>query len=134
MAITWDEKYSIGIEAVDNQHKKFIVILSSLSDALSEAKEKDLIADILRELQEYAEMHLAFEEKFFDKFHYENEEEHNKEHRYYRWKIQEFIDRHKVGDQLLPIEMLHFLEDWLEEHIMKSDKKYVECFRKNGIK
>ena len=134
MIIAWDEKYSIGIEAVDTQHKKFIAILSSLSKALSEAREKEFITVILRELQEYAEMHLAFEEKLFEKFHYENKEEHNKEHRYYRWKIQEFMDRHKAGDQLLPIEMLYFLEDWLLEHIMKSDKKYVECFRKNGIK
>ncbi len=130
--MAWKDEYSVGLDTIDEQHKKFIAMLSRLSDAL--AVNRDNITSILDELVEYADEHLSFEEKYFAEFHYDCTDDHIKEHDFYRKKIAEFQEAFFDGRDLLLVEMLEFLERWLEHHIMISDRKYVECFREYGMK
>jgi hemerythrin len=33
----------------------------------------------------------------------------------------------------MTIEIVNFLKDWLQKHIMGVDRKYMECFSRNGL-
>jgi hemerythrin-like metal-binding protein len=133
MAILWKEEYSIGLETIDQQHKRFIEILNKLSESFLKQDRREVIQDVLKELEEYAENHFTFEEKCFHKFNYVNTQEHENGHEIFRLQIQRIWKQLENGDDLLEYEMLQFMNDWLIEHILKEDKKYVECFKKNGI-
>ena len=133
MAILWKEEYSIGLETIDQQHKKFIEILNKLSEAFLKQDRQGIIKDVLKELEEYAENHFALEEKYFHDFDYENTKEHEDGHKIFRLQIQRIWKQLEDGDELLEYEMFQFMNDWLIEHILKEDKKYVACFKENGI-
>ena len=38
------------------------------------------------------------------------------------------------GDNQIVNEILEYLKWWLINHIQGTDKKYVDCFKKNGLK
>lgn len=133
MAILWKEEYTIGLETIDQQHRKFIDILNKLSKSFLSQDDRKEVAIVLKELEEYAENHFAFEEKYFRDFNYEDSEEHKKHHEVFRSQIQSFWEQLKNENELLKYDLLQFMDNWLTAHIVKEDKKYVECFRKNGI-
>lgn len=134
MAIVWEEKYSIGIEAIDEQHKKFIAILNRLSEAFLVDNKKEACAEILRELAEYAEGHFAFEEKYFGEFAFEAAAEHIAHHDEYRRKVRVLTEKLGSDDAGLEYELFDFVESWLVEHIEKEDKQYAALFLENGMK
>jgi hemerythrin len=133
MAILWREEYSIGLEVIDEQHKKFIEILNILSQSFIKRGSKKKIAQVLDHLEQYADSHFAFEEKYFEKFHYEDAEKHAKGHEFFRIQIGELRKKFESGDVMLQFDLFEFMEGWIEVHVQQEDKKFVECFKKNGL-
>ncbi len=134
MAILWKEEYSTGLTVIDKQHKRFVEILNRLSHSLLKPDNKQTIRKILKGLSEYAEQHFAFEERYFDDFHYEHTEEHKRGHATFKKQIKLLESRFNEGQELFEYDLLEFMNDWLVVHIMEEDKKYTACFKKNGIK
>ena len=38
------------------------------------------------------------------------------------------------GDYQIANEILEYLKQWLVNHILVTDKKYIDCFKGNGLK
>lgn len=134
MAILWQEEYSIGLETIDQQHKKFIEILNKLSESFAKDHTQREIIWILKELEQYALTHFKFEEKYFHEFHYKYTHEHERHHKSFYDKIQSLKQQLEAGDSMLDFDVFTFMEEWLRTHILKEDLKYVPCFKKNGLK
>jgi len=133
MALQWNEKYSVGVKEIDNQHKKFIEIMNSLYAAVYAGEDKDKLAEILLNLTNYKDNHFELEEKYFDLFHYEYAVEHKAEHQKLREKVAAFYTQFKEGKTDVTAELMDFLENWLVDHLANQDQKYAECFKKNGL-
>lgn len=134
MSIVWKDEYSVGIDSIDEQHKKFIDILNELSQAFLSKSHKDSLAKILDDLEVYSEQHFAYEENFFKEFHYDDTVRHKKKHEVFRKQVHDMKQRLKEGDDLLEYDMFLFANDWLVVHIQQEDKKYAKCFLENGVK
>ena len=76
--INWKPEYSVGIENIDNQHKKMFEILNVLRQA-AEARD-DVEADFytVRLLRYYAEYHFNSEEQLMAKYNYPGLDKHKK--------------------------------------------------------
>lgn len=122
--ITWNDSFSVSIDKIDNQHKKLISLLNSLYDAMKEGKGKDKLAGILDELIEYTEYHFKSEEEMFLKYSYSDKESHVKEHDDLRQQVVALQNKLKNGQGSITNEVLVFLKNWLNNHIMVADKKY----------
>jgi len=133
MAFVWKEEYSIGLKTIDEQHKKFIVLLNDLSQALLQKDSKETLTQIFNGLEEYGKQHLAFEEECFKKFDYSGESDHSIEHQTFRERVKRLKQELQNGDELLAVKTLDFMESWLIEHILVSDAAYVSCFREHGM-
>jgi len=48
-------------------------------------------------------------------------------------KINDFREEFNNGDTSVALDVVHFLQDWLVTHIHKTDRAYVETFKKHGI-
>jgi methyl-accepting chemotaxis protein/hemerythrin len=130
----WDEKYSVGIQSIDNQHKEIFGILNKLLEAMKMGYGNDVTTQIIQELERYAVIHFQKEEFFFQRFKYQSSTEHIAEHQYFIKKIAILKPDLKSGKMTLTIDLLNFLKDWIEHHILIVDKQYSECFRQNGLK
>lgn len=62
MPIVWSERFVVGIQEIDDQHKRLIRQLNRLEAAVLEGAAEPLIVEVLDFLEAYAAEHFAFEE------------------------------------------------------------------------
>lgn len=131
-ALTSD--YIMNISEIDAQHRHFASILDKVYDAILHSSPREVQGGLLDDLINYAVIHFGTEEKYFDQFNYEGAVEHKAEHRKLEEQVLKFQTEFKSGEKDISVELIDFLEDWLINHLMVMDKKYVDCFHKNGLK
>jgi len=132
--INWQNNYSVQIHELDEEHKKLIDIINELYDAYLNNIHQDKITHIVSEMHDYAAVHFKTEEKYFEEFGYREKAEHKAEHEAFLEKMKTFELDYQKNSKLLSLQILNFLQEWLNNHIMKSDKKYIPCFKSNGLK
>lgn len=127
--MSWKEEYSVGIDKIDDQHKKLISLLNKLYDAMKEGKGKDVMIDLLDELSRYTVYHFQTEEDLFGKYKYSNAEAHIKEHQQLKDKVGKLFEDLKSGKSAMTLEVYNFLKDWVGNHILQSDLLYAAELR-----
>jgi hemerythrin-like metal-binding protein len=127
----WNGKLETGIAIIDEQHKKLISLVNELHEAMRNRKAKDVVAHILKELGDYTTYHFSVEEKAFEKRGYPNRAEHEKLHADLIAQLSELMQKQAKGELAISIDVLDFLTQWVTNHIMKEDMKYVP-FLKDG--
>ncbi len=130
----WSDEYNFGIIEIDTQHQYFVSIINELYDAILSLEVRDKLNAIFIKLVNYAVEHFATEEKYFAKFNYAGAEEHIAKHEEMKAKIAELQKKIKEDDFKLSFDLIDFLEGWLVDHLAVMDRKYVECFKANGLK
>lgn len=133
----WKEIYSCNISEIDAQHKKLFELGENVYDIVSLKDgfdHYDEIMSSLYELQKYALYHFDFEEKLMKAYDYEDLETHKKQHKAFVDKIvllaKQDIDenQHKVS-----MDILIFIADWIENHILKTDTNYKDYLNSKGV-
>ena len=130
----WDEKYSVGIQSIDEQHKEIFRLMDQLFQALKSGKAAQSVLRIIAALKHYAITHFEKEEYLFRQFKFEDSASHIREHEQFIEKITALKADAKSGRLASSFELLHFLKIWINHHIMVVDKGYSECFQKNGLR
>lgn len=78
--IEWnDEIYSVGINKMDQEHKRLISMINAL-DKLKEQPNKDYLERVFVTLIEYTRDHFAHEERIMERMQYPRLAEHKKQH------------------------------------------------------
>lgn len=131
--ITWNEGYRLGINSIDEQHKVLFDLINQLYRAYGTDKSRDNIKKVLTELINYTVYHFGNEEKLFEKIGYQHTPKHIAQHKKFVDKVLAFQTEFDNGDISVALDIVHFLQDWLVMHIMKSDKAYVADFKAKGI-
>lgn len=129
--MVWKKEYETGIAEVDGQHKKLVGLLNEQYRLMKGGGDNVRVAKVLQELADYAEYHFATEEKLFGGFSYAEEQEHRQHHRAATQKVKELQERFHEGNASLNMELLTFLTDWLEEHILSVDKQFGALYLKS---
>jgi len=68
---TWDSQFDVGVDLINDQHKKLINLINSLSVAMSEGKSKDVLENVLKEIISYGIYHFNTEEEILHKYGYD---------------------------------------------------------------
>lgn len=134
MKLQWEDKYSVGVKLIDDQHKKMFETINDLIDVLSGLPTKEQVDHIVESLVEYKKFHFATEENYFDEFGFEGAAEHRRKHSEFNIKLDQLIADSNGDSIVLAFSLVDFLEDWLLDHLMTEDQKYVEYFAKHGLK
>lgn len=121
--IVWGPNLMVGVQQIDNQHKKLVELVNKLNDAMVAGHGRDIIGPTLNELVKYTQLHFATEEGLMKLHGYEHTAEHKAEHNKLLHDVGEFKKRFDAGNSMLSVELLRFLRDWLSRHILGSDKK-----------
>jgi hemerythrin len=129
----WDPKYSVHSQEIDEQHQRFFGLINALYNFL-ERKEftpEDYLIP-LTHLGDYAVYHFDTEESYFAIFRYKHAEHHKKLHAEFRSRIRRFIKRSEkpqIDVRQLMQEVANFAEEWLTQHILTEDRKYMPLFK-----
>lgn len=125
--LEWDETLETGDSAVDEQHQQLVAMFNQLYDASIEGRGPEVIDDILRGLAEYVSIHFAAEERLMLRTRYSSEatSEHLRQHADLTAQTVQMIGRHRAGELTTVLPLAIFLQDWLANHIRKSDRALV---------
>lgn len=129
----WDEKYSVGIKELDNQHKQLFNILNELYEAMQNASAQEKLGKIINELTNYTKIHFATEERYMEKFNYADLAAQKAAHAKFIEKIDAFKSDFEAGKLALSLNVASFVKDWLSSHIVGSDKKYGPFLNGKGL-
>ena len=132
--VAWDDKFSFGISIIDEEHKKFIGILNKAIIAKEHNNKPEEIKEVLKEMNNYALEHFTTEEAYMKKFKYPEYKSHKKEHHDFSMTTSAILKKVIKGDYQIIKDTLLYLVGWLLNHIQVTDRKYIDCFKKNGLK
>lgn len=132
--LIWEDEYSVGVEEIDNQHKRMFAIINELLAAINTNTTSDHLGHIIDGLINYKKFHFATEEKYFKEFNYEETEQHIAIHHEFNDKLETLKAEYPKYNQEFAFKLVDFLEDWLINHLMVVDQKYRKCFHDHGLK
>lgn len=132
--VEWSSKYHIGIKEIDDQHKVLVDIINKLYASFGSNSSKKEIKKNLKELVDYTVFHFGNEENYFKKFGYKDTPEHLEQHKKFVDKIKNFANEFEEGDSTVSLDIINFLKDWLINHILKIDVRYVPFLKEHGVK
>jgi hemerythrin-like metal-binding protein len=131
--ITWNENLKINMMEIDSQHKKLIELINELHEAMKTAKGKDVMGHVLSELVNYTVYHFGTEEKLFQKHGYSEYITHKKQHDDLTKQVMTTADKFNKGDNIITVEVMNFLKNWLQNHILTVDKRYAPFLNSKGV-
>ena len=123
----WNDNFSTGNAAIDEQHKRLVALLNGLANTLVNNQPHE-IETAFAELAHYADYHFSMEEEIwsecFGSDHWYLS--HQLAHASFLPKILEIKERDSGQPLYLIIEdVVKFLIRWLAFHIIDNDKRYA---------
>jgi hemerythrin len=131
--IKWENRFSVNVSMIDEQHKFFILIMNKVVVAKNEENKHEKISDALNEMTAYALSHFKSEEAYMLDLDYPEYQQHKEEHKEFLKTTVGFCRRVMNKENNIIDDLCEFLEQWLVEHIQGTDKRFTECFNENGI-
>lgn len=131
--IEWTCKLELGVKSIDKQHQRLVKCINKLDETIKSGHQFEEIGSIFHQLIEYTQSHFKYEERLFDVHKYSDEKNHKQLHEELIIKVQDFHYKFKEENNDISMELLAFLKDWLEKHILIEDKKYTTCLIENGV-
>lgn len=134
--IPWDEKYSVGIPEIDNQHQRLFAIANEYFEQIKKQQPPELEEQLLKDLLDYTKQHFSYEEELLKKSGYPYYAEHVQEHLAVFAQIKAF-SRAATGHLSLRVDtnvknVAELLIKWLSHHIVEKDHSYAAHLAKKG--
>ena len=121
--IVWDHVLSIGIDEIDDDHRRLIEIFNLLNHSVAEGETQEYLEAVLEELINCTIWHFSHEERLMLKYGYKGLTEHKTEHQELIQSVKELQQNILQTGRLEASEDLEFLERWLTQHILVDDMR-----------
>ena len=129
----WTDALSVKVREIDDQHRRLVEMINTLHQSMIDKKGQETQSAVIHEMVEYAATHFRLEEGYMRKFGYAKTVLHSGEHQAFTKKAIDLKERSGADGFILTAEVLNFLKDWLQRHIMGVDRQYMECFAQHGL-
>ncbi|MFZ4619090.1 MAG: bacteriohemerythrin [Bacteroidota bacterium] len=131
--VLWNDSLSVSIPSIDTQHKALIAMINELDGAILRGQSMLVTGAIIEKLLMYAEHHFAYEEQCMKQCAFAQIETHRCQHDELREKVKEFSIAYANSVPGISEGLLEFLYQWLQGHILRSDKQYTSQFQSHNI-
>jgi hemerythrin len=129
--VAWEDRYSMGISSIDEQHKKLFEMTNSLYDACLRGEEtaRRYFKEVIHDAVKYVQFHFTTEERLMERLKFPGLAEHKEEHTDFVRKVLEEVQNFESGKNFVPNMFVRFLRDWIVHHIAITDIKYAEYIK-----
>lgn len=117
----------IGVEMIDDEHRELFKMIQEIRELLENdilEDKYDRIREMLKRLQQYAEVHFQHEEAYMEKINHPELELQRRQHAVFREKINEadiVMPSESSAQEVFLDDLLRYLVTWLYRHIIGSD-------------
>lgn len=131
--IEWDkDRFSVLVDDMDEQHKKWIGLINVLHDALLGEGTDIKPERAIEEMLDYTNYHFAKEEQLMRNAGYPDFTSHKALHIGFINELKSLKHDINSGHHVLRTQVMSILKNWLENHITTVDKRYGEYISKTN--
>ncbi len=127
--LVWDERYNIGVEIIDREHKKLFGILGKLFDFGNRAEKSHFACqEAIKYFKDHAIQHFSDEEAYMDSIDYPGLRAHRRIHKDFRERMLPALESELEMTGFSATSIHHFLgvcAGWLIAHTMIEDHMIV---------
>jgi hemerythrin len=117
----WKDEYSVGIEAVDFEHKQLINLINQLEQKLGADDFKHGVPAFFGDLLKGISAHFALEEKFMRDHTYAQLGAHKQDHERLLDELRDIMDSVEDADDFDAAQLTGRLDEWFTRHFRTHD-------------
>lgn len=121
--IQWNAGFEVGYGTIDSQHRQLVDILNVVMEGLKKPTGDIATQTALKRLIDYTKSHFSTEDNLMVEHKYPDIAPHRKQHSDLIAKVEALHADVKAGKQLVGPKTVMFLQNWLVDHILKTDKR-----------
>ncbi len=126
--LRWKDEYSVGIEAVDHEHRQLIDLINRLCDELDAPAAKLTVPAFFGDLLKGISAHFALEEKFMRDRGYDALDAHKGDHERLLDDLCEIMDAFERSVDIDRVELAQRLDAWFSHHFRTHDARLHQAF------
>ena len=132
--VEWKQEYSVGIDSIDEQHKRLLNLINQLQTAVDYSTGDQFEREALDELVDYTKTHFKYEEGLMRDNDYPDFEPHKAQHEKMFKKVEEVLAEYEQDHDTAMSNAAEYLKSWLINHINGTDKEYSSYLIGKGVK
>jgi len=118
--LEWNDSLSLGIEAIDAEHKKLLALSNALIASVK-SDDRDTVRKCFHELREYTVVHFLNEEKYMEQIRYPELSRHKLEHLELKSRVKQYQEGLFHRAKIDPKDVQEFIKHWLIDHVVYAD-------------
>jgi len=126
--IEWKDHFSVGVPAVDHEHREMIELINQLHDNLSSPDSDMSTAEFLGEVYAKIASHFALEERIMRTSGYDEYEDHKADHERLLDEIRDIMDDYEESEDFDERLLAERLRNWFTEHFSTRDARLHKFF------
>lgn len=122
----WSEKYRLGVEAIDKQHRQLFDLIANLNRLIAAQAGVVEVRAALAQFVRWAEIHFASEQTLLEVTGYPDLAAHIVEHEAFLKALARNVEL--VASRPLAVtetKIAGLLTSWLQKHILENDRAYL---------
>jgi hemerythrin-like metal-binding protein len=119
----WKDQFSIGIAAVDHEHKQLIDLINHLYEEYSKGGSKRSVEAFFGDLLKDISAHFALEERFMRERRYDQLPQHKADHERLLDEIRDLMDDFEDAAEMQSDELAARLDTWFARHFETHDAR-----------
>lgn len=134
----WKEEFSVNVGKVDEQHQELFRLGTELYGLIRSMSEDfdhyDEIMGVIDQLADYTEYHFESEEGMMRDKGYPKLYSHIKQHETFVAKVRSIrTDEVDLRQKKVGMDLIVFIANWIENHILVTDMQYKEYMNERGV-
>ncbi len=121
--ITWRDEFSVGVSAVDHEHREMIGLINELDDAMVTDADHATVVAALGEIYARIAAHFALEEKIMRDANYTRFAAHKQDHEMLLDELLDVVDSVDDNGRYDRADLSRTLDRWFSDHFRTHDAK-----------
>jgi hemerythrin len=119
----WEKRYSVGIEAVDHEHRELVELINRLHEQAKSQGSKMAVLGFFGDLYKAISAHFALEERFMREKGYDQLRQHKGDHERLLDEIRDIMEDYEVNDIFEERQLAQRLDAWFSRHFESHDAR-----------
>src|SRR5215471_14768037 len=119
----WEKRYSVGIEAVDHEHRELIDLVNRLHEKAKTQGSKVAVIGFFGDLYKGISAHFALEERFMREKGYDQLPQHKADHERLLDEIRDIMDDFEGMETIDSADLARRLDAWFSRHFETHDAR-----------
>jgi len=132
--LSWRKEYEIGVPQIDAEHHHLVDLINAFHETYLRGESSEEIPRLLNQLVAYAEEHFQHEELLMSASDYPRLDEQRAQHEELVASIFAINEKFSADRTKAGAEVLHFIKNWLLDHMVKYDMDIGDFLRHKANK